>query len=138
MSRLIPLCAALALVAACSDSVTTPTDGGASLAKSQVMATGSGRFDNPFPDFNARGPVTCLAVSGNRAAIGFKVHVGDVDGVDIAGQGLILIVKDNGDGNSHALMAMSTQRKTLDFQKEFEELKQKLPQSAALHSSVGW
>jgi cytochrome c biogenesis protein len=30
-----------------------------------------------------------------------------------------------------ALMAMSTQRKTLDFEREFETLKQKLPQSAA-------
>lgn len=39
-------------------------------------------------------------------------------------------IKDDGAGNSHALMAMSTQRKTLDFQKEFEELKQKLPQPA--------
>ncbi len=37
---------------------------------------------------------------------------------------------DGGDGASHALMAMSTQRKTLDFHKEFEELKQKLPQPA--------
>ncbi|GAB2870700.1 cytochrome c biogenesis protein ResB [Pseudoduganella ginsengisoli] len=39
-------------------------------------------------------------------------------------------IKDNGEGSSHALMAMSTQRKTLDFHKEFEELKQKLPQPA--------
>jgi cytochrome c biogenesis protein len=43
-------------------------------------------------------------------------------------------IKDHGDGvaqeGSHALMAMSTQRKTLDFHKEFEELKQKLPQPA--------
>jgi cytochrome c biogenesis protein len=31
---------------------------------------------------------------------------------------------------THALMAMSTQRKTLDFEREFDELKAKLPQSA--------
>jgi cytochrome c biogenesis protein len=31
---------------------------------------------------------------------------------------------------THALMAMSTQRKTLDFENEFNELKAKLPQSA--------
>jgi cytochrome c biogenesis protein len=34
-----------------------------------------------------------------------------------------------GDG-THALMAMSTQRKTLDFEREFDELKTKLSQSA--------
>ena len=34
------------------------------------------------------------------------------------------------DGGTHALMAMSTQRKTLDFEREFSELKTKLPQSA--------
>lgn len=41
-------------------------------------------------------------------------------------------IKDAGDGvpGAHALMAMSTQRKTLDFEKEFLELKEKLPQSA--------
>jgi cytochrome c biogenesis protein len=33
-------------------------------------------------------------------------------------------------GGAHALMAMSTQRKTLDFEREFNELKAKLPQSA--------
>ncbi|MFS2139254.1 cytochrome c biogenesis protein ResB [Duganella sp. Dugasp56] len=38
-------------------------------------------------------------------------------------------IKDGGDG-SEALMAMSTQRKTLDFEREFETLKEKLPQSA--------
>jgi len=38
-------------------------------------------------------------------------------------------IKD-GDSGAEALMAMSTQRKTLDFEKEFEELKEKLPQSA--------
>jgi len=31
---------------------------------------------------------------------------------------------------SEALMAMSTQRKTLDFEREFATLKEKLPQSA--------
>ncbi|XLZ68195.1 cytochrome c biogenesis protein ResB [Massilia sp. SR12] len=35
-----------------------------------------------------------------------------------------------GEGGSEALMAMSTQRKTLDFEKEFTELKEKLPQQA--------
>ncbi|CDG85513.1 cytochrome c biogenesis protein ResB [Janthinobacterium agaricidamnosum] len=39
-------------------------------------------------------------------------------------------VKDHENGGSDALMAMSTQRKTLDFEKEFENLKTKLPQSA--------
>jgi len=38
-------------------------------------------------------------------------------------------IKD-GESGAEALMAMSTQRKTLDFEKEFEELKEKLPQSA--------
>ena len=31
---------------------------------------------------------------------------------------------------AHALMAMSTQRRTLDFDREFNELKEKLPQPA--------
>nr|WP_315400724.1 cytochrome c biogenesis protein ResB [uncultured Duganella sp.] len=39
-------------------------------------------------------------------------------------------IKDQGDGGAEALMAMSTQRKTLDFEREFETLKEKLPQSA--------
>jgi cytochrome c biogenesis protein len=34
------------------------------------------------------------------------------------------------DDGAHALMAMSTQRKTLDFEQEFNDLKTKLPQSA--------
>jgi len=38
-------------------------------------------------------------------------------------------IKD-GEQGAEALMAMSTQRKTLDFEKEFKELKEKLPQSA--------
>ncbi len=38
-------------------------------------------------------------------------------------------LRGSGDG-SHAMMAMSTQRKTLDFEREFSELKTKLPQSA--------
>ncbi|RFP10168.1 MULTISPECIES: cytochrome c biogenesis protein ResB [unclassified Duganella] len=38
-------------------------------------------------------------------------------------------IKDDGNG-AEALMAMSTQRKTLDFEREFETLKEKLPQSA--------
>ena len=38
-------------------------------------------------------------------------------------------VRREGEG-AHALMAMSTQRKTLDFEKEFAELAAKLPQSA--------
>jgi cytochrome c biogenesis protein len=40
-------------------------------------------------------------------------------------------IKDGANGASDALMAMSTQRKTLDFEREFEILKEKLPQSAA-------
>ena len=40
-------------------------------------------------------------------------------------------VRDADDGlGAHALMAMSTQRKTLDFEHEYNELKAKLPQSA--------
>ncbi|WP_296945447.1 cytochrome c biogenesis protein ResB [uncultured Massilia sp.] len=40
-------------------------------------------------------------------------------------------VKDGADGHgAQALMAMSTQRKTLDFEREFDDLKTKLPQSA--------
>jgi cytochrome c biogenesis protein len=38
-------------------------------------------------------------------------------------------VRDGADG-AHALMAMSTQRKTIDFEREFNDLKAKLPQSA--------
>lgn len=38
-------------------------------------------------------------------------------------------IKSEGDGSSHALMAVSSQRKTLDFEKEFEVLKQQLLQS---------
>jgi cytochrome c biogenesis protein len=38
-------------------------------------------------------------------------------------------LRDDGAG-AHALMAMSTQRKTLDFEREFDELKARLPQSA--------
>jgi cytochrome c biogenesis protein len=36
----------------------------------------------------------------------------------------------NGENGAHALMAMSTQRKTLDFEREFDDLKVKLPQPA--------
>lgn len=36
-------------------------------------------------------------------------------------------IRPAGNGASHALMAMSSQRKTLDFEKEFETLKQQLP-----------
>ncbi|MDB5909889.1 MAG: cytochrome biosis protein ResB [Massilia sp.] len=39
-------------------------------------------------------------------------------------------VRDADGGGSHALMAMSTQRKTLDFEHEFNDMKAKLPQSA--------
>ncbi len=39
-------------------------------------------------------------------------------------------IRDDGHGGAHALMAMSTQRKTLDFEHEFERLKTTLPQSA--------
>ena len=35
-----------------------------------------------------------------------------------------------GEGGAHALMAMSTQRRTLDFDREFEDWKTSLPQSA--------
>ncbi len=38
-------------------------------------------------------------------------------------------VRDTENG-AHALMAMSTQRKTLDFEREFDDLKEKLPQPA--------
>ena len=38
-------------------------------------------------------------------------------------------LKPDADGRTHALMAMSTQRKTLDFEKEFEALKAQLRQS---------
>jgi len=39
-------------------------------------------------------------------------------------------VRNEDNGGAHAMMAMSTQRKTLDFEREFEELKTVLPQSA--------
>ena len=38
-------------------------------------------------------------------------------------------LKPDGEGGTHALMAMSTQRKTLDFEKEYEVLKAQLTQS---------
>jgi cytochrome c biogenesis protein len=40
-------------------------------------------------------------------------------------------VKEQG-SDAHATMAMSTQRKTLDFEREFEDLKTRLPQSAQI------
>lgn len=43
-------------------------------------------------------------------------------------------LKSTEDGNSHALMAMSSQRKTLDFDKEFEVLKKALTQQASPES----
>ncbi|MES2739510.1 MAG: cytochrome c biogenesis protein ResB [Pseudomonadota bacterium] len=39
-------------------------------------------------------------------------------------------ITDGAEGGADALMAMSTQRKTLDFEHEFTSLKQKLPQTA--------
>jgi cytochrome c biogenesis protein len=36
------------------------------------------------------------------------------------------------DGDAHAILAMSTQRKTLDFEREFDDLKTRLPQSAQI------
>jgi cytochrome c biogenesis protein len=39
-------------------------------------------------------------------------------------------LRDDASHGAHALMAMSSQRKTLDFEREFDELKGKLPQSA--------
>jgi cytochrome c biogenesis protein len=39
-------------------------------------------------------------------------------------------LKSEEDGRSHALMAMSSQRKTLDFEKEFEALKARLAQQS--------
>ena len=36
------------------------------------------------------------------------------------------------DGEAHAMMAMSTQRKTLDFEREFADLKTRLPQSTQI------
>jgi cytochrome c biogenesis protein len=39
-------------------------------------------------------------------------------------------VKAAPDGGAHALMAMSTQRKTLDFEREFEDVKARLAQAA--------
>jgi cytochrome c biogenesis protein len=39
-------------------------------------------------------------------------------------------VKDKDGGGADAMMAMSTQRKTLDFEREFDDLKKVLPQSA--------
>jgi cytochrome c biogenesis protein len=38
-------------------------------------------------------------------------------------------VKQDESGGAHALMAMSTQRQTLDFEREAEEWKTRLPQS---------
>jgi len=39
-------------------------------------------------------------------------------------------VRNDDQGGAHAMMAMSTQRKTLDFEREFDDLKTVLPQSA--------
>ena len=52
--------------------------------------------DPPFLDFEVRGPVTCLAVVGNRAAIGIKVERGTHGGADVSGQGIVFTVQDNG------------------------------------------
>jgi cytochrome c biogenesis protein len=38
----------------------------------------------------------------------------------------------DGEMGAHAMMAMSTQRKTLDFEREFDDLKTRLPQSAQI------
>ena len=40
-------------------------------------------------------------------------------------------IKAEDDGGAHAIMAMSSQRKTLDFEKEFEVFKQQLLQAGA-------
>ncbi|MDQ9170983.1 cytochrome c biogenesis protein ResB [Oxalobacteraceae bacterium R-40] len=45
-------------------------------------------------------------------------------------------VKSDGENSSHALMALSTQRKTLDFEKEFEALKAQLSGAAQPDSNV--
>ena len=45
-------------------------------------------------------------------------------------------VKSEGENSSHALMALSTQRKTLDFEKEFEALKAQLPRAAQLDGNA--
>jgi hypothetical protein len=50
----------------------------------------------PFQNFDVQGPVTCLAVAGNRAAVGIKVKKGSFGGTDIAGLGIVLLVEDNG------------------------------------------
>ena len=42
-------------------------------------------------------------------------------------------LKPDGNGGTRALMAMSTQRKTLDFGKEFDSLRAQLAQSASVH-----
>ena len=52
--------------------------------------------DGPFLDFDARGPVTCVAILGNRAAIGINIVEGSHNGVDISGLGIVLLVEDNG------------------------------------------
>jgi cytochrome c biogenesis protein len=43
---------------------------------------------------------------------------------------LWLWIADHGDGASNALLAMSTQRKTLDFDNEYKDMRTRLGQSA--------
>jgi cytochrome c biogenesis protein len=40
-------------------------------------------------------------------------------------------LKSDGSGGTHALMAMSAQRKTMDFENEFEQLKTRLSKDGA-------
>ena len=58
-----------------------------------------------------------------QPAQGLFVHV-------VANDNLLTYTAGEGTAGAHALMAMSTQRRTLDFDREFNELKEKLPQPA--------
>ena len=53
-----------------------------------------------FGDFQLQGHVTCLTVSGNRAAIGVGIEKGS--GTATGQTGILLFVEDNGNGNSGA------------------------------------
>lgn len=52
--------------------------------------------DLGFSDFDVRGRVTCLTVVGNKAAIGIKVTRGTFANADVSGQGIVVVIQDNG------------------------------------------
>ena len=69
------------------------------------------RLDNePSPvDFDLRGDVTCLSVTGNRATIGGVVERSKLPTMP-AGSGVLIFVVDNGEGSNAPRDAFRIQR----------------------------